>query len=182
MLKKPNEAASEATFGSFRARSHFIDAEAIAFRQRLVAAAGNRGFVSCKARAIDVIDVDRASQNISQSVRLNLKTIPFLVCDAASGKPVLTVQTFATHSSLTVRGDKFLRSALEAAGIPLLEVDLKDLPTVERLTAILTPLFPRDQSPSGQLSSRTVTEVARSSPPPPKREARQDGSAKSRNG
>lgn len=127
----------------FSRRSAFLDADEIGFYQSLAIAVGNRGHVSCKTRAINVVDVDKASANLSQAIRLNLKTIHFLVCDRDRFQPLLAIQVCRGTSGSDVKADPFLVAALKTANLPLLTVNLSAQPSVEILQKTLAPLFTR---------------------------------------
>lgn len=129
--------------GGIVLRPGFLDSDEINFYQSLAMAVGNRGYISCKTRAINVVDLEKASANLSQAVRLNLKTIHFLVCDQEYFQPLIAIQVCRSKSGRGVKSDPFLVEILKIAELPLLTVDLAAQPSVKALQKILKPLFTR---------------------------------------
>lgn len=146
--KSKTQILSPESAEAMKLRSSFLDTSELAFYQSLAMAIGNRGFVSCKTRAINVVDVNKASTNLSHAIRLNLKTIHFLVCDRDESMPLVAIQVSRGKPGQPVKADPFLVTVLKSADLPLLTIDLSAPPTTTSLRQILQPLF--DQAAIGQ--------------------------------
>ncbi len=143
-------------------RPTFLQPEELELYRRLSAAVANVAIVCPKTRAIDVMQISEASAHLDLAVRLNLRSISFLLCDAKDGQSICVIQTENVQTKHDRSKDAFLTAAFRSSGLPMIRISYTDLPTVKSLKSILRPIF-RDQS-RRQIA---IADAAHPGPPAP---------------
>lgn len=119
-------------------RKPFFSADEIAVYQALGKAVGNAGFVLPRVRLIDVVELSGASSRLGEAMRMNLKSIDFLICSSRDASCLCAVQLTRGKKS---SHDQYLATTVAAVGIPLFHVAAPwadHLPALsERLAALV---------------------------------------------
>ena len=127
----------------FALRTQFLTEEEGRLRLRLSDAIGDRAIVCPKTRASDVLRIPQAHHHLGDAVRLDRKSIDFLICDRSSCRPVCAVQLERWNDE-TERyhlRDEFLECALTSAGLVVLHVPSNHMLSAEKLREQIMPLL-----------------------------------------
>ncbi|QDT02536.1 hypothetical protein K227x_09140 [Rubripirellula lacrimiformis] len=135
------------------ARPRFLSsAELVLFRQ-LQQAVGTRAIVCPHTRLSDVIYLANATEFVQQAVRLNLKRIDFLICDATSGASICAVQTEPIMDRRRRTQHDFMRQVLATAKLPLIRLDIENPPSVEELRHLLDEIIAKHRTKASSIAT-----------------------------
>jgi hypothetical protein len=111
----------------YRLRDDFLSPAELSFYQVVRSAVGDRYAVCPKVSLADVFFVARPNENQRYWNKIDRKHVDFLVCEAATMRPVCGVELDDQSHSRQDRAerDKFVGRAFEAAGLPLLRFEAK---------------------------------------------------------
>lgn len=150
----------------YRAGKAVLSPAELAFYQRLRRLLEPRALVLAKVRIADVLSVDGKSAGRRAIVALNMiaaKHTDFTILDPESAKPIACIELDdASHGSRAAgKRDAFVNDAFASAGLKLLRIPLKAIPSDDDLWARIfdeegeTPLA-NDDEPDETLSIRTL--------------------------
>ncbi len=96
-----------------------------------------------KTRAADLLSVVDGARNLSEAVRIDRKTIDFLICDRRTFQPLaaVLVQRWLEQQQRYQARDRYLECSLVAAKLAVVHVRSNQIPTANRLRGKLMPLL-----------------------------------------
>jgi len=109
----------------YQSRDYLLSPAERSFFGVLHSVAGSDYFIFAKVRLADVLTIQRKTESRQSHLnRIQSKHIDFLLCDREQVRPLLVIElNDSSHQRQDrVERDAFLGRALEAAGLPLLQV------------------------------------------------------------
>ena len=108
----------------YRQRDDFLSAAELSFYRVLTLGLDGSHLVCPKVNLADIFFVARPNENQSYRNKIDRKHVDFLLCDAATMKPVLGIELDDSSHARRDRQDRdeFVDQVFESAGLPLLRV------------------------------------------------------------
>lgn len=130
----------------YRLRDDFLSPAEFSFYKVLSSIASPRWMIQSKVRLADIFFIARPNENLSHFNRIAQKHLDFLVCDARTMKPLLGVELDDTSHARRDRQerDDFLKSACEAAGLPLLQLPAQREYRSSEIAAQIASMLPEE--------------------------------------
>jgi Protein of unknown function (DUF2726)/Topoisomerase DNA binding C4 zinc finger len=124
----------------YRLRDDFLSAAELSFYRVLRVAAGDSVVVCPKVNLADVLFVVRRNENQGYRNKIDRKHVDFLLCDAASMRPLLGVELDDKSHQRADRQarDAFVDEVFRAAGLPLLHMTAQSSYGVGELAASIS--------------------------------------------
>ena len=137
---RPSTVDSE---NSFRRRPRLLSKPEGDFYNTLEKAIGDLAVICPKTRVSDVLCVRDGAKQIDDAVRIDRKTIDFLVCNRQSFEPCLAIQVdWWDESQQRFRSrDQFVDRALITARLPVLRIRSNQIPSARKIRAKIIPLL-----------------------------------------
>jgi len=124
----------------YRTRDDFLSpAEASLFRL-LASHLPGRAMIFPKVRLADIFFVARPNENMSYVNRIAQRHLDFLVCDAASLRPLAGIELDDASHARPQRqeSDRFLNEVFSSAGLPLIRIPVQRSYTAEEVASFLS--------------------------------------------
>lgn len=147
-LFKPDDSKSNSPeFLSYQVRDDFLTPAEFSFYRTLSFVAGTHVTICPKVRLADILFVSRPKDRLASFNRIAQRHVDFLVCDAASMKPLIALELDDSSHDRPARQvrDEFMDKAFLAAGLPLLRIPAQRSYSQQAIAAQLAP-FLRDQA------------------------------------
>ncbi|NTW29118.1 MAG: DUF2726 domain-containing protein [Coriobacteriia bacterium] len=134
----------------YRMRDDFLSKAELSFYRVLHNAVDGRAVICPKVNLCDVFFVVRPNENMAARGRISQKHVDFLLCESDTLRPVLGLELDDSSHARQDRQqrDELVDSVFQAAGLPLLHIQVRSSYSVGEIAAQLAP-FLRD-------SGRTV--------------------------
>ena len=126
----------------YRLRDQFLTPAEDRLMRRLDEAIGEFGIVCPKPRLSDVLYIPQAHLHVGDAVRMDRKTVDFLICSRSTRHPVCALQldVWLEAEAKYQQRDEFLELALSSAGLSVLHIRSDQIPTVAEIWEHIIPL------------------------------------------
>lgn len=128
---------------AFRRRPRLLNPCESELFETLSTVIGDVAVICPKTRVTDVLCVGDGVRHIDEAVRIDRKTIDFLICERKSFQPRLAIQVdwWDENQQRYQSRDHFVDRALVNAQLPLLHVRSNQIPSARQLRAKILPLL-----------------------------------------
>lgn len=134
----------------YRLRDDFLSPAELAFYRVLVTSVDADVSVLTKVNLADLFFVSQPRENASYRNRIDRKHVDFVLCDAATMRPLVGIELDDRSHDAAKRQerDRFVERVFETAGLPLQRVPLRSAYSVTELRSMLAPHvgFPREDA------------------------------------
>ncbi len=156
----------------YRVRDDFLSPAELSFYKVLVLILRNRYTVQSKVRLADIFFVAQAKGKMAYFNRISQRHLDFLVCDAASMKPLLGIELDDSSHRKKNRQerDAFVEEVFRAAKLPLVRFPVQRGYTAKDVAARLAPFLKSQPAPTDarQPVQKTAKPVDKAVPVCPK--------------
>lgn len=134
----------------YRLRDDFLSPAEFSFYKVLSSVLGTRFAIQSKVRLADIFFVARPNENAAYFSRIAQRHLDFLVCEAATMKPLFGVELDDTSHQRERRQqrDEFVEKVFQAAGLPLLRFAVQREYNPREIAAQVAPLLKDKAAPA----------------------------------
>ncbi|MDW8215930.1 MAG: DUF2726 domain-containing protein, partial [Roseiflexaceae bacterium] len=143
----------------YRLRDDFLSPAELSFFKVLSSVLGTRFVIQSKVRLADIFFVSRPHENVAYFNKIAQRHLDFLVCDAATMKPLLGIELDdASHQrNSRQERDEFVEKVFRTAGLPLLHFPVQREYNTREIGAQIVPLLKDKVGSSDVAQSASAT-------------------------
>lgn len=146
----------------YRVRDDFLSPAEFSFYKVLVSIVETRWVIQSKVRLADIFFVARPNENKSFRNKISQKHLDFLVCDAATMKPLFGIELDDSSHKRNDRQerDAFVDDVFHAANLPLLRFPVQHVYSHDEIMDKIAPLFKKKDKGVEQLHQEDTEHIS----------------------